>query len=82
MLNPTLIIPFIITPLVNATLSRVVVTAPWTLPGPIGAFVATGGDWRASVLNIICIVISVIIYYPFVKIFDKKLSLEEQGEQA
>ena len=91
-LNPTLIIPFIITPLVTATLSwfamslglvsRVVVTAPWTLPGPIGAFVATGGDWRASVLNIICIVISVIIYYPFVKIFDKKLSLEEQGEQA
>ncbi|MBS6500965.1 MAG: PTS sugar transporter subunit IIC [Clostridium sp.] len=91
-LNPTLIIPFIITPLVTATLSwfamslglvsRGVVTAPWTLPGPIGAFVATGGDWRASVLNIICIVISVIIYYPFVKIFDKKLSLEEQGEQA
>lgn len=91
-LNPTLIIPFIITPLVTATLawfamslglvSRVIVTAPWTLPGPIGAFMATGGDWRASVLNIICIVISVVIYYPFVKIFDKKLLMEEQGEQA
>ncbi|WP_195266795.1 PTS sugar transporter subunit IIC [Clostridium sp. 1001275B_160808_H3] len=91
-LNPTLIIPFIITPLVTATLSwiamsldlvsRVVVTAPWTLPGPIGAFMATGGDWRAAVLNIICILISVVIYYPFVKIFDKKLLVEEQGEQA
>ena len=89
-LNPTLIIPFIITPLVTATLawiatsvglvSRVVVTAPWTLPGPIGAFVATGGDWKASVLNIICIVISIVIYYPFVKIYDKKLLGEEQGE--
>ncbi|MDV4150688.1 PTS sugar transporter subunit IIC [Clostridium sp. AL.422] len=89
-LNPTLIIPFIITPLVTATLawfatslglvSRVVVTAPWTLPGPIGAFMATGGDWRASVLNIICILISVVIYYPFMKVYDKKLLVEEKGE--
>jgi cellobiose PTS system EIIC component len=90
-LNPILIIPFIITPLVTATLawfatslglvSRVIVTAPWTLPGPIGAFMATN-DWRAAVLNIICIIISVIIYYPFVKMYDKKLLQEEQGEQA
>ncbi|WP_300383768.1 PTS sugar transporter subunit IIC [Clostridium sp.] len=89
-LNPTLIIPFIITPLVTGTLAwiatsmglvgRVVVTAPWTLPGPIGAWMATGGDWRAAVLNIICIGISVVIYYPFMKIYDKKLFLEEQGQ--
>ncbi|WP_341466919.1 PTS sugar transporter subunit IIC [Clostridium septicum] len=89
-LNPTLIIPFIITPLVTGTLawfamsmnlvSRVVVTAPWTLPGPVGAFLATGGDWRASVLNILCIVIAVVIYYPFVKMYDKKLKIEETAE--
>ena len=89
-LNPTLIIPFIITPLVTGTLawivtsmglvSRVIVTAPWTLPGPIGAYMATGGDWKAAVLNIICILISVAIYYPFVKMYDKKLLREEQGE--
>lgn len=90
-LNPVLIIPFIVTPLVNATLAwivtsmglvgRVIVTAPWTLPGPIGAFMATN-DWRAAVLNVICIIISVVIYYPFVKMYDKKLLQEEQGEQA
>ena len=89
-LNPTLIIPFIITPLVTATLawiatslglvSRVVLTAPWTLPGPVGAFMATGGDWRAAVLNVICILISIVIYYPFMKIYDKKLLAEEKGE--
>ena len=89
-LNPTLIIPFIITPLVTATLawiatslglvSRVVLTAPWTLPGPVGAFMATGGDWRASVLNVICILISIVIYYPFMKIYDNKLLAEEKGE--
>ncbi|CUP45738.1 MAG: PTS sugar transporter subunit IIC [Clostridium baratii] len=87
-LNPILIIPFIVTPIILATLSwiamsmdlvnKVTVTAPWTLPGPIGAFLATGGDWRASVLNIICIIISIIIYYPFVKMYDRKLLIEEK----
>lgn len=91
-LNPTLIIPFIITPLVTGTLAwfamkfelvgRVVVTAPWTLPGPVGAWMATGGDWRAAVLNIICIIIAVVIYYPFVRIYDNKLLLEEKGESV
>ncbi|MGL4741331.1 MAG: PTS sugar transporter subunit IIC [Sarcina sp.] len=88
-LNPILIVPFIATPMVLATIAwfatsmglvnSVVVLAPWTLPGPIGAFLATGGDWRGAVLNIICIIISVIMYYPFVKLYDKKLLAEEQG---
>lgn len=79
-LNPILIIPFIITPMVTATIAwfatqfglvnRVIFTAPWTLPGPIGAYLATGGDWRAAVLNIVLIIISVVIYYPFVMIYD------------
>ncbi|MEG0296923.1 MAG: PTS sugar transporter subunit IIC [Clostridium sp.] len=89
-LNPVLIIPFIVAPIINACIawfattaglvSAVVVTAPWTLPGPIGAFLATGGDYRASVLNIVCIIVSIIVYYPFVKMYDKKLLLEEQAE--
>ena len=81
-LNPILMIPFIFTPMILATIAwfataagfvnPVIVTAPWTLPGPIGAYLATGGDWRAAVLNVILIVISVICYYPFVKIYDNK----------
>ena len=89
-LNPTLIIPFITVPLVTGTLAwfattlglvnRVQLIAPWTLPGPIGAYLATGGDWRAAVLNVICILISIALYYPFVRIYDKKLLAEEKGE--
>jgi PTS system cellobiose-specific IIC component len=92
-LNLTLAIPFIITPLVCAVIawvatelgmvSRVIVTAPWTLPGPIGAFLATGGDWRAIVLSFILIAISIVIYYPFVKIYDRSfLSKEKEDESA
>ncbi|WP_281193057.1 PTS sugar transporter subunit IIC [Erysipelothrix rhusiopathiae] len=87
-MNPILIIPFIITPMVGTIIAwvatsaglvnRVIVTAPWTLPGPIGAYIATGGDYRASILNIILIIISVVIYYPFFKIYDNKLLEEER----
>lgn len=92
MLNMTLVIPFILAPVACACVSwgatvlglvnRVTVTAPWTLPGPIGAFLATGGDWRAVVLAILCVLIAIVIYYPFVKMYDKQMSKEEGSEEA
>ena len=79
-LNPMLIIPFIIVPLLNGTIAwiatslgfvnHVVAIAPWTLPGPIGAFLATGSDWRAAVLSIVLILISILVYYPFFKMME------------
>lgn len=91
-LNPILIIPFVITPLVTATIAYVVtaiglvtptyVKAPWTLPAPIGAYLATGGDWRAIILVIVNVAISVLIYLPFFRIYDRKMLALEQGEEA
>ncbi len=90
-LNPVLIIPFILTPMITATIAwiatslglvgKVVMTAPWTLPGPIGAYLATGGDWRAIVLNIVLIIVSVIVWYPFFKMYDNDLLKEEQEKE-
>ena len=58
-LNPVLLIPFVLTPTICAIIgwiatelglvNRVVASAPWTLPGPIGAFLATNGDIRAFI---------------------------------
>lgn len=89
-LNLTLAIPFVLTPMINGAIAwfvtslglvnRVTVSAPWTLPGPIGAFLACGGDWRAIVLSFALIALSCVIYYPFVKIWDKQyLSQENSG---
>lgn len=88
-LNPIMMIPFVFTPMIMATIAwfvtkagmvnPVIVTAPWTLPGPIGAYLATGGDWRAAVLNLILILVSVICYYPFVKIYDNNELAKEKG---
>ncbi|MGD6958817.1 PTS sugar transporter subunit IIC [Rossellomorea aquimaris] len=92
-LNPILIIPFITVPLITATISYVATTVglvsptyimpPWTLPAPIGAYLATGGDWRAIVMVLINIGISFAIYFPFLKMYDKKmLKMEENEQQA
>lgn len=86
MLNPILIIPFILTPMLLvcvswlATIMGLVAPAfiqpPWTLPAPIGAWLATG-DWRAAILSIINIIIATLIYIPFMRTYDKTLLKEE-----
>ncbi|MCP3740043.1 PTS sugar transporter subunit IIC [Rossellomorea sp. BNER] len=90
-LNPILIIPFVITPIITACLSYAAtvvglvsptyIMPPWTLPAPIGAFLATGGDWRAVVLVLINIAISFAIYFPFFKMYDKKMTQLEESDQ-
>lgn len=87
-LNPILMIPFVAVPMILSIIAwiatnlglvgRVITIAPWTLPGPIGAFFATG-DIRASILNILLIILSIILYYPFFKIYDKKLLEQEEA---
>ncbi|NOW04287.1 PTS sugar transporter subunit IIC [Clostridium beijerinckii] len=86
MLNPLLIIPFVVGPLICGCVSyfamtlnlvsKPVILAPWTLPAPIGAYLATGGDWRAIILVLINIAIVTALYFPFLKAYEKKLIKE------
>jgi len=92
MLNPILAIPFIVGPIVTGTISYIAmalnlisrpsVLAPWTLPAPIGAYLATGGDFRAVILVLINIAIMMAIFYPFFKAYERKLLNEEKESQA
>lgn len=82
--NITLIIPFVLAPIFSLTtayfattfglINRVVVQIPWTTPPVISGYLATGGDWRAAVLQILIIVASVFIYLPFLKIDERVTS--------
>ncbi|MGM0125551.1 PTS system, cellobiose-specific IIC component [Enterococcus sp. AZ194] len=89
--NISLIIPFVLAPIFSLTvayfatavglINHVVVQIPWTTPPIISGFLATGGDWRASVLQILIIAASVFIYLPFLRVDEKvtsKMSAEEQ----
>lgn len=86
-LNPTMMIPFIIVPLLNATMSyglmyfniigRPIANVPWIMPGPIGAYLSTGGDWVAAVWVCVELAIATAIYYPFFKVSEKQRLQEE-----
>jgi PTS system cellobiose-specific IIC component len=87
--NPVLAIPFILITFLNATIaylahtlglvSPTYIAAPWTLPSPILMFMATGFDWRASVLVIITeFVLPGVIWWPAFKAWERQV-LEKEG---
>lgn len=86
MLNPLLFVPFLCGPVIIGTFSYFVmqlglvtkpyILVPWTLPAPVGAYLATGGDWRAIILVVINIVIVTALYYPFLRAYERKLIRE------
>ena len=89
-LNPTLAIPFFLVPLVNVTVAYFSmklglvaipsgVAVAWTCPPIIAGFLCCG--WTGAVLNAVQLVLGMVIYAPFIKIYDKKL-LEEESNQS
>ncbi|WP_267626920.1 PTS sugar transporter subunit IIC [Enterococcus faecium] len=92
MLNPYMFIPFNLVPLVLTIVSYFAVKLEmvngftvlptWTLPAPIGGYLSAGNDWRVVVLIVINTLIAFIIYYPFVKAYDKKMLSDEQNNSG
>lgn len=90
-LNPTLFIPFLLTPVILTTFSYFVISIglvpktvafiPWTTPPIIGGFLATG-SWRGAALAAVNFVIAVIIYLPFVKIAAKNYLQKPTEKQS
>ncbi|RIL69942.1 PTS lactose transporter subunit IIBC [Staphylococcus devriesei] len=90
-LNPVFFIPFILAPIVNVWIFKFFVDVlgmnsfniflPWTTPGPLGIVMGTGLAFWSFVLAIVLIVVDVIIYYPFVKVYDEQILEEELGNK-
>lgn len=90
-LNPTIIIPFILVPTVNIILSYIAMSVglfppcnginiPWTTPVIISGFLAT--NWVGAIFQAVLLVIGVFIYLPFIKIMDKQYLIEEEKVQV
>ncbi len=85
-LNPLLVVPFIITPLVTGTFAYImtkigfagvcVYAMPWTTPPILSAWLSTGGSIGAIITQIICIAMSIAIYMPFVILANKAAEAE------
>jgi len=90
-MNPLLVIPFILAPLAVGIITyfsmslgfvgKPYVIVPWTTPPPFSGMLTTG-DWRGGVLMTINIIIAILIYYPFFRLYDKKLLQEEKENES
>ncbi|MBN1467118.1 MAG: PTS cellobiose transporter subunit IIC [Fusobacteriaceae bacterium] len=89
-MNPLMLIPFLLSPAVAVTLAYFTmkmglvaklpgIAAPWTSPAGIGAFIASGGKISAGLLQFVIVLVQIVIWYPFFKIMDKQKYDEEQG---
>lgn len=88
-LNILLLLPFVLAPIVNLVVAYAAMatglvpltyTAPgWTTPPIISGFLATGSI-RASILQIVLIVLDILIYLPFIASVEKRFKAEEEKE--
>lgn len=90
--NITMIIPFVLLPAIGIIIAyaatalnfmnECVVYIPWTTPPLLSGYLATGGDFRAVIVQLVIIVVGVLLYLPFVKINDRVLSKAASEEDA
>ena len=81
-LNPILIIPFVLSGIVPSILSYIainlnlisipVLSMPWTIPAPIKAFLATNNDIRSFLWVLFLWLIIYLIFLPFIKKLSKE----------
>lgn len=87
-LNPMILIPFMLVPTINIVISYICmniglvplcsgVAIPWTMPVILSGFLATG--WQGAVLQLLLLILGVFIYMPFIKMMDKQY-LEEEAK--
>ncbi|WP_449619519.1 PTS cellobiose transporter subunit IIC [Robertmurraya sp. Marseille-Q9965] len=89
-LNPIMIIPFVVTSIVTVVVTfigmdigwvakPVGIAVPWTMPPIISGYLASGGHISGAIMNIINIAISFLIYLPFFKMYDNAKKKEEDA---
>ncbi|MGT2807898.1 PTS lactose transporter subunit IIBC [Streptococcus iniae] len=86
-LNPIFFIPFIMAPIVNVWIFKFFVDVlqmnsfttnlPWTTPAPLGLVLGTNFQLLSIILALTLIVVDVLIYYPFLKVYDEQILAEE-----
>lgn len=83
--NPLIMIPFIFGPLLSFCLayfatwaglvSKIVVYVPWSMPPLLNAWVASGGDFRNVILQLLLIVMMVALYIPFLRAYENSMGV-------
>ncbi len=90
-MNPTLFLPFVFVPVINAIVAYIAVhsgfvgmsiaTLPWTTPALIGASWGAGWTFMPVVLVSLIFVMDIILYYPFFKMYERELLAQEEPKE-
>ncbi|HFU4001029.1 TPA: lactose-specific PTS transporter subunit EIIC [Streptococcus suis] len=88
-LNPVFFVPFILAPIANVWIFKFFVDTlkmnsfsvnlSWITPGPLGIVMGTNFAPLAFALAALLVVVDVLIYYPFLKVYDEQILAEEQS---
>ncbi|CIQ15461.1 PTS system%2C lactose-specific IIBC [Streptococcus pneumoniae] len=91
-LNPIFFIPFIFAPIANVWIFKFFIETlginsftanlPWTTPAPLGLVLGTNFQILSFILAALLIVVDVIIYYPFLKVYDEQILEEERSGKS
>lgn len=91
-LNPLVVIPWLVAPVVVTLITYFTmatglvpppagIIVPWTTPPILNGFLATGNAWQGGVLQAFNLFVVMIIWWPFLRIMDKKYYETEQIEK-
>lgn len=82
--NPIYVIPFLLAPLLNMAIAATAIAFKWMppvvypvpvgTPGPLIAFIGTDGNPVALILGGVCLILSVLIYLPFMSLAEATVS--------
>lgn len=91
-MNPMVIIPWIIAPVVVTIITYLAMSigfvpkpagiiVPWTTPIFLSGFLATGNAWQGAVLQLVNLIVVMLIWWPFLKVMDKNYYEKEKKEK-
>ena len=91
-LNPIFFVPFVFAPIANVWIFKFFVDTlgmnsfsanlPWVTPGPLGIVLGTNFQVLSFILAALLVVVDVVIYYPFVKVYDEQILEEERSGKS
>ncbi|KRL00502.1 PTS cellobiose transporter subunit IIC [Liquorilactobacillus capillatus] len=89
--NVKLFIPFVFAPLVSGGIGyfaissnfvhKIIIQQPWPTPIGLGGFTATT-SWQGAILAFICAAAAFVVWYPFIRYYDRSLLKQEQEAAA
>lgn len=92
-MNISLLVPFILAPVANAIICYFAmstgivakttgIAVSWTMPPIISGFLTTGGHMSGAILQIVCILVDIAIYWGFYRTVEKQNLALESAESS